>query len=141
MIKIYCDGACKGNPGKGGWGFWVENDGAEKFGGEKNSTNNKMELTAAIEALRYAQTHYPNSLVQLLTDSNYVVKGLTEWMPNWKRNNWHNASGEIKNKELWIQLEQVYQKVKPKVTWVKGHSTSIGNNKADELANKGALNA
>ena len=134
-MKIYTDGACRGNPGPGGWGFSVWVDGKEvrsAFGcGIGNQTNNKMELMAVIEALKTVCTDD----VEIITDSKYVIKGITEWMPGWIRKNWK----DIKNKALWQQLNTELQCSTRKVTWtwVKGHGDSPGNIRADELANKG----
>ncbi len=137
-IIIYTDGACKGNPGVGGWGaLLVYKDNKKNiYGGEVNTTNNRMELIAAIKAL---ETLKRPCQVELWTDSNYVKNGITKWIVAWKKNNWRNANKkEVANKDLWQELDQVTQKHKISWHWVKGHSGHIGNEMADALANKGA---
>lgn len=136
-VIIYCDGACKGNPGPGGWGAVLECKGATKeiFGGEKNTTNNQMELTAAINAFKAL---IKPCEVTLYTDSNYVIKGILEWMPGWKKKGWKTASGTpVKNVELWKELDLLVQQHSVSWHWVKGHSGNPGNERADQLANKG----
>lgn len=136
-VKIYTDGACKGNPGPGGWGALLRYGDVEKqlFGGEKNTTNNRMELMAAIEAL--AALTKP-CVVDLTTDSQYVRKGITEWMRNWKRNGWKTAARQpVKNADLWQRLDTEVARHEVKWHWVKGHSGHPENELADELANKG----
>ncbi len=136
-VKIYTDGACKGNPGPGGWGALLRYGDVEKqlFGGEKNTTNNRMELMAAIEAL--AALTKP-CVVDLTTDSQYVRKGITEWMRNWKRNGWKTAARQpVKNADLWQRLDTEVARHDVKWHWVKGHSGHPENELADELANKG----
>lgn len=128
-----------GNPGKGGWGAILECKGATKeiFGGEKNTTNNQMELTAAINAFK-ALIKPCN--VTLYTDSNYVIKGISEWMPGWKKKGWKTASGTpVKNVDLWKELDLLVQQHSVSWHWVKGHSGNPGNERADQLANKGIL--
>ncbi|MNR71513.1 Ribonuclease HI [compost metagenome] len=143
----YCDGACKGNgQGKdanGGWGLTLRDAGGpvleEAFGGALGTTNNKMELTAAIETLRRVPE---GSVIEVHTDSKYVIQGLTEWMPGWKRKNWRTAGGDaVKNVELWKELDALYAKRKVTMTWVRGHNGDPGNERADELANQGAAQA
>ena len=135
--KIYTDGACSGNPGPGGWGAVIfDQDNKQKniSGSEKNTTNNRMELLAAIMSLKKIKT---NSEVVIFTDSTYVKNGITEWMKNWKKNGWKNSNKKpIKNKDLWIKLDKLCQS--NSVSWkcVKGHSTNEFNNLADELATK-----
>ena len=134
---MYTDGACKGNPGIGGWGVYVlgRNDEIDLNGFDLNTTNNKMELTAVIKALEYLTE--PHQIV-LTTDSKYVIGGINDWMDNWKKRGWRNAKGEpVKNKELWLQLDQLVSKHKIEWQWVKGHSGDIGNETADMLANRG----
>lgn len=140
-IDIYTDGACKGNPGPGGWGALLRyhHNGAchEKtlHGGEKNTTNNRMELMAAIKALT-SLTEPCN--VTLTTDSQYVRRGITEWLPNWKKNQWRTASKKpVKNADLWQQLDEATQQHCIDWQWVKGHSGHPENERADELANLG----
>ena len=136
-INIYTDGACKGNPGPGGWGAVLEYDGEEKelYGGERVTTNNRMELTAVIEAL--AALKRPCRIV-LHTDSQYVQKGITEWLRGWKARGWRTASKEpVKNVDLWKKLDEAVQDHHIRWVWVKGHSGHDGNERADALANKG----
>ena len=134
-VSIYTDGACRGNPGDGGWGVLMEYESVTKeyFGGEKNTTNNQMELRAAIEALKALNEP---CIVNLTTDSKYVMQGITSWINNWKKNNWKNsAKKDVKNKDLWIELDKYASKQNVKWNWVKGHSGNPGNDMADELAN------
>ena len=136
-VIIYTDGACRGNPGPGGWGALIKFDTAEKeiFGGCNNTTNNQMELSAAIEGL---STLKEPCNVELFTDSKYVMDGITQWIQNWKKNNWKtSAKKEVKNKELWQQLDQLMSYHQVQWHWVKGHSGDPGNETADLLANKG----
>ncbi len=141
MIKIYTDGACSGNPGPGGWGFVViEKDEVSTFSGsELLTTNNRMELTAAIKAIEYVDS---NEVLLLHTDSSYVQKGITEWIINWKKNNWKTSSKKaVLNKDLWVKLDEYNKMYNIKWTWVKAHQTdtsdnTIYNNMADELATK-----
>ena len=135
-VNIYTDGACRGNPGDGGWGALIEYENVSKeyFGGEKNTTNNKMELRAAIEALKALKEP---CIVNLTTDSKYVMQGITSWIENWKKNNWKNsAKKDVKNKELWIDLDQLISKHIISWEWVKGHAGNIHNEKADYLARR-----
>lgn len=137
QVVIYTDGACKGNPGKGGWGAVLQYKGRTKelYGGEADTTNNRMELTAAIEALD-ALTR-PCS-VKLHTDSKYVLQGITEWMDNWKKRGWKTATKKpVKNEDLWRKLDAAIERHQVEWQWVKGHSGDEGNEKADELANRG----
>lgn len=136
-VVIYTDGACKGNPGVGGWGAWLRAGEHQKelCGGEHDTTNNRMELTAAIRAL---QTLNVPCTVELYTDSVYVRDGITKWMTNWKRNNWRTASKQpVKNKDLWQALDQAMGQHTVNWHWVKGHSGNEGNERADQLANRG----
>ena len=135
--KIYTDGACSGNPGTGGWGAVIfDQDDKQKniSGSEKNTTNNRMELLAAIMSLKKIKT---NSEVVIFTDSIYVKNGITEWMKNWKKNGWKNSSKKpVKNKDLWVKLDKLCEANSVSWKWVKGHSTNEFNNLADELATK-----
>ena len=136
-VIIYTDGACRGNPGPGGWGALIKFENAQKeiFGGQNNVTNNQMELSAAIEGL---STLKEPCKVKLFTDSKYVMDGITQWIQNWKKNNWKTAAKkEVKNKALWQQLDQLMAYHEVQWHWVKGHSGDPGNETADLLANKG----
>ena len=136
-VIIYTDGACRGNPGPGGWGALIKFESIEKeiFGGQKDTTNNQMELSAAIEGLVFLKE--PCS-VELFTDSKYVMDGITQWITKWKKNNWRTAAKkDVKNKELWQKLDQLISYHQVQWHWVKGHSGDIGNETADLLANKG----
>ena len=136
-VNIYTDGACRGNPGIGGWGVLIEYEDISKeyFGGVENTTNNKMELKAAIEGLRVLKEP---CTVYLTTDYKYVMDGITLWIENWKKNKWKNASKkDVKNKDLWIELDSFVAKHDVKWNWVKGHSGHEKNEIADLLANKG----
>ncbi|MEI6269852.1 MAG: ribonuclease HI [Methylococcaceae bacterium] len=136
-VIIYTDGACRGNPGPGGWGALLNYKGKikELYGAEKLTTNNRMELMAAIQALELLTR--PCS-VQLNSDSIYVLKGITDWMPNWKKRGWKTASkSPVKNEDLWRRLDVAIAKHTIEWKWVKGHSGDIGNDKADALANLG----
>jgi ribonuclease HI len=137
QVIIYTDGACRGNPGPGGWGALIRFDSVEKeiFGGQANTTNNQMELSAAIEGLSIL-TEPCN--VEIFTDSKYVMDGITQWIQNWKKNNWRTAAKkDVKNKELWQKLDQLIAQHQVQWHWVKGHSGDAGNEAADLLANKG----
>ena len=136
-IVIYTDGACKGNPGPGGWGVLLRSGRHEKtlHGGEALTTNNRMELMAAIVALE--ALHRP-SRVWLHTDSQYVLKGMTEWLPGWKRRGWTTADRKpVKNVDLWQRLEQAAARHVLRWTWVRGHTGDPDNERADALANQG----
>jgi ribonuclease HI len=136
-VDIFTDGACRGNPGPGGWGALLRFGSAEKelFGGEAATTNNKMELTAVIRALEALKGP---SRVRVYTDSQYVQKGIKEWIHGWKRNGWKTAAKEpVKNKELWIELDELRKKHEIEWHWVKGHAGHPENERADALANKG----
>ena len=136
-VEIFTDGACRGNPGPGGWGALLRFGGEEKtlFGGEQDTTNNRMELTAVIEALGALKRPCD---VTLTSDSTYVLKGIQEWMPNWKRRGWKTASKKpVKNVDLWKKLDVLIVEHKIDWQWVKGHSGHPENELADQLANQG----
>ena len=136
-IEIYTDGACRGNPGPGGWGALLISGKHEKtlHGGEPDTTNNRMELKAAIEALNALKSA---SHVILHTDSKYVMQGITDWMLNWKKRGWKTAARKpVKNQDLWQALDEAVQRHTIDWRWVKGHDGNPGNEIADELANKG----
>jgi ribonuclease HI len=135
--QIYTDGACKGNPGPGGWGAVLEYDGQEReiYGGERSTTNNRMELMAVIEAISALKR--PCRIV-LHTDSQYVQKGITEWIKQWKLRGWRTAAkAPVKNADLWKRLDEVVGAHEIEWVWVKGHAGHDGNERADALANKG----
>ena len=137
VVHIYTDGACRGNPGPGGWGAILRYDGRERemFGGVPATTNNRMELTAVIEALSALKRP---SRVILHTDSQYVQKGITEWIVGWKARGWRTAAKEpVKNDDLWRRLDEVVRSHHIDWVWVKGHAGHDGNERADALANKG----
>jgi ribonuclease HI len=136
QVEIYTDGACSGNPGPGGWGSVLMYNGhrRELSGGERQTTNNRMELMAVIRAL---ETLKRPCEVVLHTDSTYVMKGMTEWLENWKRRNWRTADRKpVKNVELWQRLEQAIHRHNVQWRWVRGHSGVPGNERADELARR-----
>ena len=136
-VVVYTDGACKGNPGPGGWGAWMRWGEHEKelFGGEPNTTNNRMELTAVIEALQLLKRA---SAVAIYTDSEYVKNGITTWIHNWKRRGWRTADNKpVKNADLWTRLDGLAAAHKVQWFWVRGHMGDPGNERADVLANKG----
>ena len=136
-VIIYTDGACRGNPGPGGWGVLIEYGESRKelYGGDISTTNNKMELTAAIMALK--EIKEPCEII-LYTDSKYVLQGIEEWIHNWKKRGWRGANKKpIKNIELWKELDELRDEHNIKWNWVKGHSGDPGNETADMLANRG----
>lgn len=138
-VIIYTDGACKGNPGPGGWGVYLQSGASEKelWGGEPETTNNRMELTAVIEALRALKRPCD---VLLYLDSEYVRKGITEWLPGWKARGWKTAAKQpVKNVDLWQALDALVQGGGHRIEWrwVKGHAGDPGNERADRLANRG----
>jgi ribonuclease HI len=136
-VEIYTDGACKGNPGVGGWGAWLRADGHEKelFGGERNTTNNRMELRAVIEALSVLKR--PCEVI-VHTDSEYVQKGISEWIHGWKARGWKTAArAPVKNVDLWQALDAAQAQHRIEWRWIKGHAGHAGNERADALANRG----
>ena len=138
MISVYTDGSCLGNPGNGGWAFIVVRKKNISFrtGFEKNTTNNRMELLAAIKALEYLE-QFEN--ITINTDSNYVKQGITTWIFNWKKNNWKTSSKQaVKNRELWERLDELNQKKNINWSWVKAHNIDEFNNQVDVLARKAA---
>ena len=141
IINIYTDGACKGNPGPGGWGALLEYDGYTKEikGFSPLTTNNIMELKAVIEALKIIK--YPSKII-IMTDSKYVKNGISDWINNWKAKGWKTANKKpVKNKELWKELDNLSSRHEIEWKWVKGHAGHPGNEKADQLANEGIENA
>lgn len=138
MLKIWTDGSCLGNPGPGGWAF-VATDGkntAERSGGERDTTNNRMELTAVIRALTAARRH---SEIELHTDSQYVKNGTQSWLKKWKKNNWRTADKKpVKNQDLWMQLDELSDAIKIHWHWVRGHNGNEMNERCDELARTAA---
>ena len=141
MIKVYTDGACKGNPGEGGWGALIVQGDTNKeiYGGESNTTNNRMELMAVIKALSLMSSEND---VTIFTDSTYVQKGISEWIINWKRNGWKSSSKKpVKNKDLWVELDSLNASLSVNWQWVKGHAGHPENERADYLANLGVNSA
>lgn len=137
VVDIFTDGACKGNPGVGGWGALLRNQGVERelFGGERDTTNNRMELMGAISALEALTRHCQ---VRLHTDSKYVMQGITEWIVNWKKRGWKTADKKpVKNEDLWRRLDAIAARHEIEWIWVKGHAGHEGNERADVLANRG----
>jgi ribonuclease HI len=143
QVQIYTDGACKGNPGPGGWGAWLKSGASEKelFGGEPATTNNRMELRAVIEALSALKRPCK---VALYLDSQYVRMGITEWIRGWKAKGWRTAAKQpVKNEDLWRELDKLVSESGHQIEWhwVKGHAGDPGNERADALANKGVEQA
>lgn len=138
MLKIWTDGSCLGNPGPGGWAFVATNgqNTAERSGGERDTTNNRMELMAVIRALTAAHRH---SEIELHTDSQYVKNGMQSWLKNWKKNNWRTANKKpVKNQDLWMQLDALSGVIKIHWHWVRGHNGDEMNERCDELARTAA---
>lgn len=136
-VTLYTDGACRGNPGPGGWGAVLQYKDKERhlYGGERQTTNNRMELTAAIEGLKALKR---SCQVVLVTDSQYVKNGITQWLASWKRKGWRTADKKpVKNQDLWQQLDTLAEQHQVEWQWVKGHSGHPGNELADQLANRG----
>ncbi|MCQ4308308.1 ribonuclease HI [Pseudomonas stutzeri] len=141
IVEIYTDGACKGNPGPGGWGALLIYKGVERelWGGEAGTTNNRMELMAAIRALEELKRSCP---VRLVTDSQYVMQGINDWMPNWKKRGWKTATKQpVKNADLWRLLDEQVNRHQVSWQWVRGHTGHPGNERADLLANRGVVQA
>jgi ribonuclease HI len=137
VVRIYTDGACKGNPGPGGWGALLRSGTRERelYGGERATTNNRMELTAVIRALEALKQR---STVEVYTDSEYVMKGITEWLAAWKRRGWKTADRKpVKNADLWRALDEAAGRHEVRWHWVRGHSGHPENERADALANRG----
>ena len=137
--KVYTDGACKGNPGPGGWGVYIQSNEVEKelYGGNPETTNNQMEMQAALEALKHLKDE--GEIIELYTDSNYLRQGITEWIHKWKKNNWKTAAKKpVANRDLCIEISDLNEKMTVEWNWVKGHAGDPGNERADELANIGA---
>jgi len=137
IINIYADGGCRGNPGPGGWGVLMQSGESSKelWGGEHDTTNNRMELTAVIRALEALKRP---TAAHIHTDSQYVQKGISLWIHNWKRNGWRTADKKpVKNAELWQRLDELAKTHDLKWLWVKGHAGHPGNERADQLANRG----
>jgi len=141
VIKVYTDGACKKNPGKGGWGVYIENNDKtviELCGGEEKTTNNRMEMMAVYRALKVLDA--TTGPIIVYTDSKYVFLGITEWVHKWRLNGWQTSSkGNVLNKDLWKMIDSLIRE-NIKFEWVKGHNGCLGNEKADELANRGVNN-
>ncbi len=136
-VEVYADGACRGNPGPGGWGVLLRAGGRERelHGGEAQTTNNRMELTAVIRAL---EALAPGTQVRVYTDSQYVQKGITGWIHDWKRRGWRTADKKpVKNQDLWMRLDEVARAHDVEWHWVRGHAGHPENERADALANKG----
>jgi len=137
VIEIFTDGACRGNPGPGGWGALLRSGKHEKelWGGHEHTTNNRMEMTAVIESLKTIKK--PSEIV-LTTDSQYVRKGITEWIAGWKRKNWQTAARKpVKNEDLWREIDALADVHRIDWRWVKGHSGHVENERVDDLANRG----
>ena len=136
MIVIYTDGGCSGNPGPGGWAFVVRENGEireYRSGGDQSTTNNKMELTAVINALEYAKANGERDVV-ILTDSQYVKNGITVWIHSWKKNGWRTSSkAPVKNVEYWVTLDKLNDELNVDWQWVKGHAGIVGNEECDRL--------
>ncbi|UAT42596.1 ribonuclease HI [Anaplasmataceae bacterium AB001_6] len=140
-LLIYTDGSCSGNPGKGGWGCVLENTRTKErecfFGGEKTTTNNRMEITAVLMSIKKIKDKKIKKIA-IYTDSKYVQQGITLWIQNWKKNNWKTYNKKpVKNQDLWQQLDSSISTLDIDWIWIKGHGTDEGNNLADELARKG----
>lgn len=141
-LDVFADGASKGNPGKGGWGYVIlgtSQKALTNYGGARNVTNNQMELQAVIEALKELQEVAERAQIRVFTDSTYVQKGISEWIKNWKKNGWKTAAKKpVKNEELWRELDHLQSLIEVEWHWVKGHAGNKYNEMADDLANMGA---
>ncbi|MBM5786275.1 MAG: ribonuclease HI [Candidatus Fonsibacter sp.] len=137
-VIVFTDGSCLGNPGKGGWAILIIEDNSTKefFGSERTTTNNRMELTAAINAVKKTKS---KKKVKIVTDSKYVKNGIETWINNWKKNNWKTSNKQnVKNKDLWIELDTLIQKRNINWSWVKGHANNLYNERVDLLAKNAA---
>lgn len=141
LIKVYTDGACSGNPGPGGFAAIIIDDTGKEHivsGGEKNTTNNRMELIALIESLRLIRNRFVSvdnqNTFEFYLDSQYVLKGATEWLEAWKRKNWKSSTGKVKNRELWEEIDLLIKGLPIKWIWVRGHNGNEYNEKADQIA-------
>lgn len=143
-LHIYTDGACKGNPGTGGWAWILHSDNQFKgfCGNESDTTNNRMEMLAVLEALEFINTNKLTDPTTIFTDSVYVQKGLSEWLANWKKKNWQTSTKQpVKNKDLWVRMDQLFTMLNNvQIQWVKGHANNQGNNIADMIASCSAEN-
>jgi ribonuclease HI len=139
-FTIYCDGGCFPNPGPGGWGFVCCETNAERCGGEKSTTNNRMEITAALEAMRHHRSvNGEDKSLRIVSDSQYVVRACSNWITKWKKNNWTKSDGQLKNVDLWQQVDAEMLGLTIHFEWIKGHNGSAFNERADELAAIGAM--
>lgn len=136
-VEVWTDGACEPNPGQGGWG-WLRSDGAEAFGGEMSTTNNRMEMTAILRAL---QALPDGAAATIYSDSSYCVQGLTTWCLKWAKKGWMKKGEPIANRDLWLALEAEKRRVQARFVWVRGHNGNAGNERADRLAATGRLSA
>lgn len=139
MIHIYTDGGCRGNPGVGAWAFVIETEAGRRHqsGFASHTTNNIMELTAAIQALETVRDAGERGAIHIHIDSQYVLKGITEWMAGWKKKGWRTASGDpVKNRELWEKLDALHTQLRPQWVWVRGHNGHPGNEECDRLVNE-----
>lgn len=139
ILKVYTDGACSGNPGPGGFAAIIINEKNEEkvvSGGEKTTTNNRMELLSFIESCRYIISNYDTQMIQIEmnVDSQYLMKGVTEWLQGWKKKNWKGSAGPVKNRDLWEMIDEIVSKVKIKWIWVKGHNGNKYNEIVDKIA-------
>lgn len=143
-IKVFTDGACSGNPGPGGWGAIIKNDGddLEISGGAALTTNNRMEMTAPIEALKFVYEKFPGHPIEIFSDSQYLVNGITSWVFKWEKNGWKTASkGDVENQDLWTDLLALSRAPGAQISWhwVRGHAGHVENERADMLARKALI--